>query len=83
MQEFIVKGQVEEKIEELKNFIENAPKENEVQMIVNTGADIKLSEVSTEITKISQLFDKNRPVNFNVNADKDLGKKEIIITIRI
>ncbi len=83
MQEFIVKGQVEEKIEELKNFIENAPKENEVQMIVNTGADIKLSEVSTEITKISQLFDKNRLVNFNVNADKDLGKKEIIITIRI
>ena len=83
MQEFIVKGQVEEKIEELKNFIENAPKENEVQMIVNTGADIKLSEVSTEITKISQLFDKDRPVNFNVNADKDLGKKEIIITIRI
>ena len=83
MQEFIVKGQVEEKIEELKNFIENAPKENEVQMIVNTGADVKLSEVSTEITKISQLFDKDRPVNFNVNADKDLGKKEIIITIRI
>lgn len=83
MQEFIVKGQVEEKIEELKNFIENAPKENEVQMIVNTGADIKLSEVSTEITKISQLFDKDRPVNFNVNSDKDLGKKEIIITIRI
>lgn len=83
MQEFIIKGQVEEKIEELKNFIENAPKENEVQMIVNTGADVKLSEVSTEITKISQLFDKDRPVNFNVNADKDLGKKEIIITIRI
>ena len=83
MQEFIVKGQVEEKIEELKNFIENAPKENEVQMIVNTGADIKLSEVSTEITKISQLFDKDRPTNFNVNSDKDLGKKEIIITIRI
>ena len=83
MQEFIVKGQVEEKIEELKNFIENAPKENEVQMIVNTGADVKLSEVSTEITKISQLFDKDRPTNFNVNSDKDLGKKEIIITIRI
>ena len=83
MQEFIIKGQVEEKIEELKNFIENAPKENEVQMIVNTGADVKLSEVSTEITKISQLFDKDRPTNFNVNSDKDLGKKEIIITIRI
>ena len=83
MQEFIVKGQVEEKIEELKNFIENAPKENEVQMIVNTGTDVKLSKFSTEITKISQLFDKDRPVNFNVNSDKDLGKKEIIITIRI
>ena len=83
MQEFIVKGQVEDKIEELKNFIENAPKENEVQMIVNTGTDVKLSKFSTEITKISQLFDKDRPVNFNVNADKDLGKKEIIITIRI
>ena len=83
IQEFIIKGQVEEKIEELKNFIENAPKENEVQMIVNTSADVKLSEVSTEITKISQLFDKDRPTNFNVNSDKDLGKKEIIITIRI
>lgn len=83
MQEFIIKGQIEEKIEELKKFIENAPKENEVQMIVDTGVDVKLSEVNTEITKISQLFDKDRTVNFNCNTDTDLGKKEMIITIRI
>ncbi len=83
MQEFIIKGQVEEKIEELKKFIENAPKENEIQMIVDTGVEVKLNEVMVETAKISQLFDKDRKVNFNCNTDGDLDKKEIIITIKI